>query len=388
MPTERIDLHRTEFPASEKIWAMSADSHFLEPDDLYVSRLPSDLASRAPRSERTGSEEVVHIDGKQIHRHVPTIREGEFEGMTVLEQIHRAPGASDVRLRLDDLDAEGIWGELVFPSLGMWNQMIDDPVLARAMVIASNDWAMEEIQGASPRLVVAGSVPMLDVEDAVAEATRLAHLGCKAIFLPTEPPEQRPPYHYPEWDPLWSVIEEAGQVLAVHVGTGTSNVVFRGPGGALLNYVETCRGGQTVACQLVASGALERHPNLRVLIAEGGASWVPFIGDRLNESARQHPFWMSPKLTLLPSEYIERQVFASFQHDRSAIPAFVAMGYKNVLWGSDYPHSEGTFGHTQETLKDLFADVDAEVRYEITIGNFLRLFPSVGHPPNSSVTGA
>jgi predicted TIM-barrel fold metal-dependent hydrolase len=367
----------------DTIWVMSADSHFLEPDDLYLTRLRSDLASRAPRSERTGANEVVYIDGKEIHRRVPVIKEGDFEGMTVLEQIHRAPGAHDVRLRLKDLDAEGIWGELVFPSLGMWNQLVEDPQLVKAMVIAGNDWAMDEIQAASSRFVVAGSVPLLDITDAVAEVARLTELGCKAIFLPTQPPEGRPPYHLPDWEPLWSVIEEAGLVLAVHIGTDNgSNVVFRGPGGALLNYVETSRGGQTVVCQLVASGALERHPNLRVLIAEGGASWVPFIADRLDESARQHPFWMSPKLELLPSEYIERQVFASFQHDRSAIPAYTSMGYRNVMWGSDYPHSEGTFGHTQETLQSLFDGVDEEARYEITIGNFLRLFPTVGLPPS------
>ena len=57
------------------------------------------------------------------------------------------------------------------------------------------------------------------------------------------------------------------------------------------------------------------------------------------------------------------------------------MGYRNVCWGSDYPHLEGTFGHTQETLHQLFDGVDSAVRERITRGTFLELFPQVGEPP-------
>ena len=57
------------------------------------------------------------------------------------------------------------------------------------------------------------------------------------------------------------------------------------------------------------------------------------------------------------------------------------MGYHNVMWGSDYPHLEGTFGHTQKTLHELFDDVDEAARYRMTQGAFLELFPSVGQPP-------
>jgi predicted TIM-barrel fold metal-dependent hydrolase len=74
-------------------------------------------------------------------------------------------------------------------------------------------------------------------------------------------------------------------------------------------------------------------------------------------------------------------VYASFQHDSSAVKAMTGMGYQNVMWGSDYPHIEGTFGHTQKTLEELFADVDDKARDRITQGAFLELFPSVGDVP-------
>ena len=125
---------------------------------------------------------------------------------------------------------------------------------------------------------------------------------------------------------------------------------------------------------MVASGALDRYPNLRIMIAEGGASWVPAIADRMDEGYRQHGMYVEPKLSALPSELIYRQVYTSFQHDRSAIPAVTAMGYRNVMWGDDYPHLEGTYGHTQKTLHDLFGDVPDDVRRSITVETFESLF--------------
>jgi predicted TIM-barrel fold metal-dependent hydrolase len=189
------------------------------------------------------------------------------------------------------------------------------------------------------------------------------------------------------WEPLWATAEEANIVIGFHIGSdakdpsGEGNRAFRGPGGAVLNYVETTFGGQRAAMMMVTSGALDRHPDLKVLVSEGGATWVPFIADRMDEGYRQHGVYVRPKLSRLPSEIIYEQVYASFQHDKSAVAASTAMGYKNVLWGSDYPHLEGTFGHTQETLRGLLDGVDAATAYRITRGAFLELFPEVGEPP-------
>jgi len=178
-------------------------------------------------------------------------------------------------------------------------------------------------------------------------------------------------------------------VLAFHIGTepvdmtagGSMGVVYRGPGGAVLNYTETTFGGQRAVMKLVACGALDRHPNLRVLVSEGGATWVPFVADRMEEGYRQHAMAVHPKLSRSPKEIIYEQVYASFQHDESAVGAVTAMGYRNVLWGSDYPHMEGTFGHTQLTLHHLFDHVEPGVKHRITVGTFTELFPSVGEPP-------
>jgi hypothetical protein len=120
---------------------------------------------------------------------------------------------------------------------------------------------------------------------------------------------------------------------------------------------------------------------LRVLVSEGGATWGPFLADRMDEAYRQHGAAVKPTLSKPPSQYLFEQVYASFQHDRSAVAACTAMGWNNVLWGSDYPHFEGTFGHTQKTLHELFDDVDPVASERIRIGAFRELFPSVPPPP-------
>jgi predicted TIM-barrel fold metal-dependent hydrolase len=160
-------------------------------------------------------------------------------------------------------------------------------------------------------------------------------------------------------------------------------VTYRGPGGAVMNYTETTFGGQRAVMKVVSCGALDRHPDLKVLVSEGGATWVPFLADRMEEGYRQHSMAVRPKLKRSPKEIMYSQVYASFQHDESAVGAVTGMGYNNVMWGSDYPHMEGTYGHTQLTLRHLFDGVDEKVKDRILIGTFEELFPGVGAPPQA-----
>lgn len=348
---------------TDKIWANSGDSHAMEPDDLWQRELPRSLADRGPRVSRDERMETVHVDDQVAFRTLASFADAGSS----------APGARDPKLRLADLDEEGVWGQLMFPSRGLWVTLATDPVLYRACARVYNDWLLSEVMSVSPRLVGVAMLSSLSTDDAVEELQRVVSLGYQAVMVQCTAPEGRG-YNDEIWDPLWAAAEEAGVVVSFHVGTGASPKAVRGPGAVVSNYVETFVPGQRVVSHLVASGALERHPGLRVLIAEGGASWVPALADRMDEGWRQHGQFATPKLTKLPSETIFEQVYASFQHDRSAVPAFAAMGYPNVMWGDDYPHMEGTYGHTQKTLHELFDGVAPETRFALTEGTFGRLF--------------
>lgn len=375
-----------------KIWANSGDSHLMEPFDLFETNLPKDLAARMPHSvlDADGKYETIHVDGQQWRRKVPFTKRPMVDPETGKSVLERAPGSNDMRLRLRDLNQEGIWAELVYTSIGMWMHSIRDPELMAAGCRVINDWAIE-YQRFSPRYVCTAILPTLTVETAIAEAKRTAEMGFHIAMLPTSPTLDGPNWQADNWHPLWTTLADVGMHIGFHAGSDpheadTFNGVYhRGPGGHLLNYYESSYHSQLGAAKLIASGVFDRHPSLKCIVSEGGATWGPFMADRMDEAYRQHVNQVWPKFSRLPSEYLYENVYASFQHDRSAPQASVAMRWKNVCWGSDYPHIEGTFGHTQKTLHELFADLDPADRHRITRGAFEELFPHVPPAPADGV---
>ncbi len=218
----------------DKIWAHSGDSHFLEPDDLWNTILPAKQAVRMPRSEKIAEdEEIVHVDGESFHRKLPAMmtRRGA-DGLTIAELSVRPPGARDMRERLHDLDAEGIWGEVMYASLGLWSNLVKDQTLVREAARAQNEWMVSEIKGVAPdRLVPAAQMPLLSVDDAVAEIQHIASIGLHVASLPTGVAPGMPDWNDDSWEPLWAAAEEAGIVLGFHIGTdGGSPVVVPRPG--------------------------------------------------------------------------------------------------------------------------------------------------------------
>src|ERR1700722_2881806 len=198
--------------AEEKLWANSGDSHLVEPPDLFDS-LPEDLRDRMPKSVRdpSGAFETIYIDGQEFKRDLPQggkVRQtgggARPEDAGEDELFRRVIGGNDPVQRIKDLDNEGVWAEVMYPSLGIWTFNIRTPKVVKEGCRALNDWALA-FQHHSPRFVCVASVPLLDIEDAVAEVKRAHEGGFLCGFLPTRPPLGRPEWNDEEWDPLWEV---------------------------------------------------------------------------------------------------------------------------------------------------------------------------------------
>jgi predicted TIM-barrel fold metal-dependent hydrolase len=273
-----------------KLWANSGDSHYNEPPDLYDA-LPQDLRERMPRSVKSedGTYETIYVDGTSFKRPMPRIGIVKGKKGRTLSEALQAPGARDFTIRRQDLDDEGIWGEVIYASVGFWNSMITDPHLIGEAVKVVNDWSAD-VQRQSIRHVMPAQVSALDIDDAVAEVERCAGLGLKALGLPPGAPKGVPAFNRHDWDPLWDAAEETGMVLTVHTGppVGEDPVHHHGPGAGTMNYLYACYGGMDMAAMMAASGILDKRPGLKLLISEAGASWLPFIADRLDEAFRQH----------------------------------------------------------------------------------------------------
>ena len=345
-----------------------------------------------PRSVKDpdGSWETVYVDGQEFRRRMPKMPDGSIRNLdgTIGD---RAPGANDPHLRLKDLDQEGVWAEATYPSIGVWSYSIRSPEVVAAGARAINDWAAE-FQAVSPRYVCTAMIPLLDVEQAIAEVHRATDIGLKASFLPIAPPFGRPPFAHEEWDPLWAAMEEVGMVLGFHVGTEPHDPTQRtgvyntGRGGAIQNYVETTYGAQKITVALISAGVFDRYPSLKMLVSEGGRHLGAVHG-------RPHGRGLPPALRRrAPQAVPDAERVPPFQRVRLVParplrrPGQRGHGLEERLWGSDYPHTEGTFGHTQKTLHELFDDVAAEDSYRMRLGAFQELFPHVPAPPESIMT--
>jgi predicted TIM-barrel fold metal-dependent hydrolase len=344
----------------------SADSHVVEPKELWLDTLAPPLRERAPQTTtevRNGRPyEVISVDGRAVRYEPPGFQDDM-----------RPPGAFEATARLKDLQSEGIWAELLFPSVGLWCYLIESADLAIASARIYNDWLRSAFLQKSRRFVGAAMIPLVEIEDAIGEIRRTASLGFKTALLPCTPPKAA--YNEPRYEPLWQVLDETGMYPSLHVGTGSDPIVTRGPGGAIINYVETAFPMQRAVLNFVAAGVFDRFPKLKLLCVEGGASWLPGLVERMDEAYRQHSKYVRPKLSRPPAQMIREHVCATFQHDKAFLSALEVIGVDAVMWGSDYPHIEGTWPNSQKTLDGIFAGVSTEVRNKVTRDTFASLFP-------------
>jgi predicted TIM-barrel fold metal-dependent hydrolase len=121
---------------------------------------------------------------------------------------------------------------------------------------------------------------------------------------------------------------------------------------------------------------LDRNPGAQVAVIESGASWLAALAERMDEVYEAHSVFVRPKLSITPREIIQRQVKASFQYDRACIMSRSVTGHQALMWGSDYPHAEGTFPRSKEVVAHLFdgIDISERERADIIGGNAARLF--------------
>ena len=348
---------------------ISADSHVNEPPELFAERVPARLRDRVPRTEIVDGEPRLLIEGMRP-RKIPRGRV-ELEG----EDLERSQaGGYDPEQRIRDQDRDGVAAEVVFPTLSLQSSFsTPDPELQMALARAYNDWAADVFAAWPERFAPAAIVPMLDIEAACAEARRSIERGMRTLFLPSQVPTR--PYNDPAYDAFWGLAQEAGVPLTFHAGTGHEPRVERGPGGAIINYLLGAQAdGFHVLLYLTTSGVLDRFPELHVITVETGSAWLAWVMTQMDEIYAKHHMWVSPKLSLKPSEFVRRQGHVTFQNDPVGIHNRVFTGVEALLWGSDYPHHEGTWPHSREVCARQLEGVPEAEKRQILGGTAARIF--------------
>ncbi len=277
------------------------------------------------------------------------------------------PGLQDPQARLRDMDADGIVADVIFAG-GMNGEPMpwESAGYTELRFVgqrAYNDWLVDFCSVAPHRLRGVMEVPIWDIDAAVAEVERGSAAGLGAVNFPASRAD-RPAYNDPVYDPFWSAVAASGLPLVNHVAGGDTPHGVTGPGGTAIGLNEVHWLARRSLWQMIFGRVLERHPTLKVVFTEQRVTWVPVElreMDSINDSA-EHPGL--ERLPRRPSEYWASNFYvcASFM-----APFEVALrhqiGLGNMVWGTDYPHVEGTWPRTRLALRYAFAGVPrAEAR--------------------------
>jgi predicted TIM-barrel fold metal-dependent hydrolase len=253
---------------------------------------------------------------------------------------------------------------------------IHDAEYQRAAMRVYNDWIGEFCVVAPDRLLGAGLLPMRGpVEWAVEEAERLAKTtGIRSLIIPAEVGRS---YAHQDYNRLWAALQDLGLLVATHSGTGTEEAIFAkierlgmGLGVTDGKVFQPMR----AMADLIWGAVPQRYPKLRFVIVEGGIGWIASLLGFMDHWWHDHHRWMEPKLDEAPSTYFKRQFWATFEDDRAGILTRELIGVDRLMWGSDYPHTEGTFPYSQEQImKDFMGVPEGEV-HQMVAGNAARLY--------------
>jgi predicted TIM-barrel fold metal-dependent hydrolase len=347
--------------------ALSADGHVTEPTDLWSKNLPPSLRDQGPRAEIRDGMVALVVEDHLVRKMIPAPPDAAEGSAFDLEGW----GENDPAARLEALASDGVSGEVLYPTMAFFTAYsIQDDGLQTAVCEIYNDWLLGTFS--DPHFAPVAILPSSKPGACARELERLAPRGLRAALLPAH--SDVLPYNRREWEELWETAAGLGVSLSFHAGTGRHQAPLRGPGGAVTNYVVTVSGPLETASILCAAGILERHPALAVVMVECGAGWLAWALDAMDEAYREHEMFVKPKLEALPSEYFRRQGAVTFQCDPVGIRNRGSTGDRCLLWGSDYPHPEGTYPRSREVLEKQFEGVPQESVDRITWQNAAELY--------------
>jgi len=276
------------------------------------------------------------------------------------------PGSFDTKARLADMDADGIYAQVLYPSVTLQGASLyaEEPELQVACVRAYNEWMAEFCEGSGGRLVGQAIIPTTGVDDAVAEletAIKLGHRGAVISCYPNGTLDAAP-----EDDRFWGLAEEANFPLGVHIGSFTRSVAT-GAGPAMdtlpfLGAVGATKAGShalPVACTLMFSGVFQKFPRLNILLVESNIGWIPTLLEQCDDMFLRYRWFTNAveKMPEMPSELFHRNMWATFMIDTVGMDLRHRLNIKHVMWSTDYPHTGCDWPNSRVTIERVFRGI-------------------------------
>ena len=363
---------------------LSSDSHVFEPPDLWTTRIDRAFRSRAPRIQRIDGADQIVVEADQILSGIGLISNAgarfdapeTISGDGRFEDVPR--GGYDPQQHLADMRLDGVSGEVLYPSQGLFYFRVTDTPLMSAIFRAYNDWLADFCAADPTRLKGIAMINLDDVQEGIRELERAARLGLAGAMI-TEYPLEHRRYDQPEYEPFWAAAEALGIPLSLHTATRRQGKI-RGAGEKTLRDASS---RSTKAfypalslCDMIFSGVFERYSRLTLAIVEFELSWAPHILTSMDYTYRERHGEAIYRFKdgLRPSDFFHRNVVLSFQEDAIGIRLRDTIGVDNMMWGSDYPHSESTFPQSRKILAEILAGVPEDEQAKIVGENTARVY--------------
>jgi predicted TIM-barrel fold metal-dependent hydrolase len=363
---------------------ISSDSHVFEPPDLWTERIDTAFRARAPRMQRVGDVDHLVVESGQTLAGIGLISGAGLRFATPesisshgrFEDVHT--GGYDPQQHLADMRLDGVAGEVIYPSQGLFYFKIVDSQLMSATFRTYNDWLAEFCSTDPQRLKGIAMINLDDIQEGIQELERSAKMGLVGAMI-SEYPAEAKRYDQPEYEPFWAAAQELGMPLSLHTATrregkirGAGEKTLRDASGRATKVFYPA----TSMCDMIFSGVFERYPKLQLAIVEFELAWVPHLLASMDYTYRERheEALYRFKNHMCPSDFFHRNVVLSFQEDDIGIRLRDVIGVDNMMWGSDYPHSESTFPQSRQILDRILADVPPEEKAKIVGGNTARLY--------------
>jgi predicted TIM-barrel fold metal-dependent hydrolase len=374
-PREGLGAPKDRHPGSpvdvglpEGTEVFSADDHISLADDIFYERLPDRLKDQAPRIINVDGGWSVGLNGKSLL--VP-------EFMRVLTQYDPLPGShsSDIDARLAALDSEGVDKELAFPNSILVLFGWPDREVRELCFRIYNEHIAEVQARSNGRIYGVGLINWWDADGARRTLGELKALGLKTFLMPLNPgkDEDKRPIDYSSiaMDGVWEAIEDAQVPVSHHIGESppaTPNEFNN----VEIGMLQSMAPFRDVFGKYVFGGVLDRHPGLRVGFFEGGINWVPSAIQDAQHIAASFEHLSDLDLQHDPQHYWDSHMFASFMVDPLGLEQVDRIGVEQVMWSTDFPHNESTYGYSNESLASVVSAVGPEQAAAIVSGNVKR----------------
>ncbi len=381
-------------PLFEGIKIIDCDTHFTEPPDLWTANAPAGLRNKMPHVKRIdgcdrwfiGDKDFGSLGGNVIARdHHKLLGRLAFQNY---DQINA--GSYDVKARLQEMDAMGVWGQICFQNGGVTQAgslvSLGDEPLALTILQMFNDACADRMKQSGGRINCMASLPYWDKGLLNKEMRRIVDLGIRGIVMPDRPERLSAGFLgadgriSPFWEEVFEICNATGIPMNFHLNAALDadsaiwdNLGFdqRLPIHAMLHHMGTC----ATMANFMVSGLLDKYPRLKIGLIESGAGWAPFVLEALNHQLEEFRTAENRGLKLRPRDYFRRHFWVTYWFESYAPKHMLEeIGVDRLLFETDFPHPTSLYPGVQDKLVETLGGYDYATRKRILERNAAELY--------------